>query len=150
MRLSTAMTPRVIACAEDLPLHVGLPRGCLADMEELLRGHGIALDVRDERTLGGALDLTFRGELTPAQGLATRTMLADDVGVLVAPPGTGKTVIGAHLIAARGRSTLVLVHRLPRVEQWIMQLSCFLGIDKRRLGRSAEGSAQPMAASTSQ
>ena len=26
MRLSTATTPRVIACAEDLPQHVGLPR----------------------------------------------------------------------------------------------------------------------------
>jgi superfamily II DNA or RNA helicase len=143
MRLSTAMTPRVIACAEDLPLHIGLPRGCLTDLEELLRGHGIALDVGDERTLGGALDLTFRGELTPAQGLAARTMLADDVGVFVAPPGTGKTVIGAYLIAARGRSTLVLVHRLPLLEQWVMQLSCFLGIDKKEIGQIGGGKRLP-------
>src|SRR5256886_17671652 len=28
MRLSTAMTPRIIACAEDLPQFVALPRGC--------------------------------------------------------------------------------------------------------------------------
>lgn len=143
MRLSTAMTPRVIACAEVLPQHVGLPRGCLADLEELLRAHGIALDVGDERTLGDALDLTFRGELTPAQGLAARTMLADDVGVFVAPPGTGKTVIGAHLIAARGRSTLVLVHRLPLLEQWVMQLSCFLGIDKKEIGQIGGGKRSP-------
>jgi hypothetical protein len=40
MRLSTAMTPRVIFCAEDLPRHVALPRGCRADLEELLRLQG--------------------------------------------------------------------------------------------------------------
>lgn len=33
MRLSTAMTPRVISCAEDLPQYVALPRGCRADLE---------------------------------------------------------------------------------------------------------------------
>ncbi len=43
MRLSTATTPRVIACAEDLPQHVALPRGCRADLEGLLRQHGVAL-----------------------------------------------------------------------------------------------------------
>ena len=49
MRLSTALTPRVIACAEDLPQHVALPRGCQAELEELLREHGVALDVEDQR-----------------------------------------------------------------------------------------------------
>jgi hypothetical protein len=52
MRLSTATTPRVIACAEDLPKHVALPRGCKVDLEELLRVHGVALDVTDERVTG--------------------------------------------------------------------------------------------------
>jgi hypothetical protein len=32
MRLSTALTPRVIACAEDLPQHVAVPRGCLGGL----------------------------------------------------------------------------------------------------------------------
>ncbi len=42
MRLSTAMTPRVISCAEDLPKHVALPRGCRTEVEELLRAHAVA------------------------------------------------------------------------------------------------------------
>ena len=41
MRLSTALTPRVISCAEDLSKHVALPRGCRSDLEELLRVHGV-------------------------------------------------------------------------------------------------------------
>ena len=36
MRLSTYSKPRVIACAEDLPHHIGLPRGCLDDVRETL------------------------------------------------------------------------------------------------------------------
>ncbi|MGA3363192.1 MAG: restriction endonuclease subunit R, partial [Solirubrobacteraceae bacterium] len=36
MRLSTELTPRVIACFEDLGNHVALPRGCVADLGALL------------------------------------------------------------------------------------------------------------------
>ena len=32
---------------------------------------------------------------------------------MVGPPGSGKTVVGAWLAAARNYSTLVLVHRKP-------------------------------------
>src|SRR5262249_1199087 len=119
MRLPTATTPRVIACAEDLPNHVALPRGCKADLEELLRVHGIALDVADGRTSGAPLDVRFHGTLTPVQESAVRALLASDTGVFVAPPGVGKTVIGTYLVASRARSTLVLVHRRPLLDQWL-------------------------------
>ncbi len=36
MRLSTYNKPRVVACAEDLPHHIGLPRGCLDDVRKTL------------------------------------------------------------------------------------------------------------------
>ena len=42
--------------------------------------------------------------------------MEEDIGVFVAPPGSGKTVVGAHLIASRGRSTLVIVHRTQLVD----------------------------------
>ncbi len=35
MRLSTALTPRVIAIAEDLPQHIGFPRGCQPELDAL-------------------------------------------------------------------------------------------------------------------
>ncbi|MCW5891357.1 MAG: hypothetical protein KIT14_12505 [bacterium] len=46
-RLSTALTPRVIACAEDLPHHIALPRGCTEGLVELLRGLGADLRLED-------------------------------------------------------------------------------------------------------
>jgi hypothetical protein len=102
MRLPTAMTPRIITCAEDLPQHVGLPRGCRPQAEDLFRQHGAALAVQDQRHPGVPVAFHFHGQLTPVQQRAAAAMLAHDIGVFVAPPGVGKTVLGTHLIAARG------------------------------------------------
>ena len=139
MRLSTALTPRVISCAEDLQLHVALPRGCVDDLEELLRIHGVALEVVDDRVTGEPLDVQFRGELTRVQEDAARAILAHDIGVFVAPPGTGKTVLGTYLVAERGRNTLVLVHRRPLLDQWRAQLSLFLGLELGEIGQLGTG-----------
>lgn len=65
LRLSTVLTPRVIACAEDLPEHIGLPRGCRADLDALLPEYRISLDVDDQRVAGQPLALHFKGTLTP-------------------------------------------------------------------------------------
>jgi superfamily II DNA or RNA helicase len=135
MRLSTATTPRVIACAEDLPKYLALPRGCKIDLEELLRVQGVALDVTDERVTGTQLEHSFHGTLTAIQEAAARAPLAHDIGVFVAPPGVGKTVIGTYLVAARARSTLILVHRKPLLDQWLAQLALFLGLDRQEIGQ---------------
>lgn len=139
MRLSTAMTPRVISCAEELPHHTALPRGCLSDAQDLLREYGVTLEVDDQRQVGEPVSFEFKGHLTPLQLEASRAMLQHDIGVLVAPPGIGKTVLGTYLVAARGRNTLVLVHRRPLLDQWVAQLSMFLDIDEKQIGQIAGG-----------
>ena len=139
MRMSTARTPRVISCAEDLPQHVAVPRGCTPDVTEILRDHGVMIDINDERTVGAELAVQFEGALTPIQQQAANALLANEIGVLVAPPGVGKTVIGTYVIAARRRSTLILVHRGPLLDQWRSQLAMFLGIDPKRIGQIGAG-----------
>src|SRR3989442_765671 len=143
LRLSTALTPRVVACAEELHEHVALPRGCRSELEQILREHGSALLVEDQRCEGKALDVAFEGRLTAIQKRAARALLREDIGVLVAPPGVGKTVIGTYLIAARSRSTLVLVHRQPLLDQWIAQLSMFLGLRPKAIGQVGAGKHAP-------
>ena len=49
MRLPTYDKPRIIACAEDYPQHIGLPRGCLEDVRKLLSDLSIRPVLRDER-----------------------------------------------------------------------------------------------------
>jgi hypothetical protein len=67
LRLSTALTPRVIACAEDLSEYVALPRGCRFELEQILREHGSALLVEDQRYEGQPLNVRFEGRLTAVQ-----------------------------------------------------------------------------------
>ena len=139
MRLSTALTPRVISCAEDLPEHVSLPRGCVPALEKLLGGQGIRLCLVDERTDGEPIDPGFRGDLTELQEEAARALLTHETGVFVAPPGMGKTVVGAHLIAKRKRNTLVIVHRTLLLDQWRAQLGAFLDLKPAQIGQIGGG-----------
>jgi superfamily II DNA or RNA helicase len=139
MRLSTALTPRVIGCAEELPQHVALPRGLRPELEGLLSRHGVALEVEDKRQGGTATVHRFQGTLTDVQKKAARALLAHEIGAFVAPPGVGKTVVGTYLVAERGCSTLILVHRQPLLDQWLAQLSLFLGIDVKEIGQIGAG-----------
>jgi superfamily II DNA or RNA helicase len=134
MRLSTALTPRVICCAEDFPKHIALPRGCLNEVEELLKIHGVNIDIKDERFEETKIDVSFHGQLTPLQQEASNILLEHEIGVFVAPPGIGKTILGIYLISARRKNTLVLVHRRQLLEQWRAQLASILGIDLRKIG----------------
>jgi superfamily II DNA or RNA helicase len=126
MRLSVWDKPRVIGCAENYPLHIALPRGCLDAARALLSDNGIRLDIRDERTRGEPLDVSFAGALRPDQDANVAAMLRHDAGVLCAPTAFGKTVTAAALIARRGVNTLVLVHRTELLRQWQERLKAFL------------------------
>ncbi|MBI2425807.1 MAG: DEAD/DEAH box helicase family protein [Candidatus Hydrogenedentes bacterium] len=139
MRLSTFGKPRVIGCAEEFPDHIGLPRGCFADLRALLDAHRIELEVRDERFRGSDAEFTFKGELRSEQHVAAGNLLKQDDGVLVAPPGFGKTVLAAWVIAQRNVNTLVLVHRTALLEQWHEQLALFLDVKKESIGALGSG-----------
>ncbi len=48
-------------------------------------------------------------------------------------------MVGTYLVAERGCSTLILVHRQPLLDQWLAQLSLFLGIDTKETGQIGAG-----------
>ncbi len=139
MRLSIFGKPRVIHCAEDGPKYLALPRGCLAETQELLSSLGIQATLRDERFGGTPLDVRFHGELRPEQQIAADAMAANDTGVLAATTAFGKTVLAAWLIARRGVNSLVLVHRQQLLEQWVERLASFLEVLPQSIGRLGGG-----------
>ncbi len=143
MRLSTAGMPRVVTCATDDGPFIGLPRGCEPNARDLLSAWGSQPDVRDERVPGDTIEVRFGGDLLPMQRAAVAAVLPHDIGVVVASPGTGKTVVAASLIAQRAVSTLVLVHRKPLLDQWVAQLSSFLDVPKKEIGVVGGGKRKP-------
>jgi superfamily II DNA or RNA helicase len=139
LRLSTALTPRVISCAEDHEKHISLPRGCLDEALILLEEYESHLVLDDFRHRGNSIEASFIGELTTTQHQAVAAITKHDIGVIVAPPGFGKTVLGTYLIAQRQCNTLILVHRQPLLEQWKSQIGIFLGRDPKSIGQIGGG-----------
>lgn len=137
LRLSNHATPRLIRCyVEELDaLH--LPRGLLDAARKVIESAESELLLDDQRNRPAALDVSSAITLTPVQQAAVDALAAHDHAVLVAPTGSGKTVIACALIAAHRVPTLILVDRTPLVEQWKSRLMEHLGLDRRQVGRVA-------------
>jgi len=143
MRRSVWDIPRVIGCAENFALHIGLPRGCLDAVTGLLKQHNIRVNIQEERITGSGITVKFAVALRKDQHVAVNAMLNHEVGILSAPTAFGKTVMAAAIIARRQSSTLILVHRTELLRQWQERLSTFLDFSGMSLGLIGGGKKKP-------
>jgi superfamily II DNA or RNA helicase len=134
LRFPTFDTPRFLFAGEWHSDRLVLPRGALAPGLSLLETAGASVVVQDARDAGVRVAWKFHGELRPEQETAVREMLREDNGVLCAPPGAGKTVMGCALIARARTSALVLVHRAVLLDQWRDTAMKFLGLKRKEIG----------------
>ena len=132
LRFATYDTPRFIFAGEWHPDRLVLPRGAMSGAVAILESAGANVTIQDVRPDGDRVGWAFHGELRPEQKVAVEEMAKHDYGVLCAPPGAGKTVMGCALIARHRTSTLILVHRALLFDQWRKEAARFLGIEKRK------------------
>ena len=130
MHQSVFKKPRVIYLGEETDTHIALPRGCKDELVSLLEANGTACSVDDRRKASRGLDITFTGKLHESQQRAADALLAHDIGVLEAPTGFGKSVIGAYIIGALKAKTLIIVPKGALVSQWQESLERFLNINE--------------------
>jgi len=140
MHQSVFGKPRLIDLSELRGGCVAIPRGCKAQLERLLQETGVSVHYSDERKSDNQIVMTFKGALRPEQQIVAEQMLSYEDGIMSAPTGFGKTVIGAYLIAAIGLPTLVIVPKTALIAQWKSQLERFLDItDNREPVRTPKG-----------
>src|SRR5436853_862563 len=142
MRLPTYNKPRVIACGQEFPQHIAVPRGCLAETLALLESHKIRPEVRDERFAGTPIEAEFQGQLRPFQEEAIAKITSHDEGILCAPTAFGKTAVAAWLIAKRKVNTLVVVHRQQLLDQWQDRLAMVLDVPAKSIGHIGGGKTE--------
>ena len=130
MRLPVYNTPRVLDCSYEDQDFMGIPRGCIGALLDLLDAYGVPYNLEDRRQPGRQINVAFRGELHPEQVSAAEALLSHDIGVLSAATAFGKTVVSAYLIGQRKVNTLILVHSSALLEQWKTSLEKFLDVQE--------------------
>ncbi|MQY20540.1 TOTE conflict system archaeo-eukaryotic primase domain-containing protein [Nocardia macrotermitis] len=134
-RRSTWDTPRFLrSYDETLEGDLILPRGLLPLLTTLVESADSTLSIDDNRVDGNEQDFSFSSDLRPEQQSSLRAIEAEDTCLLVAPPGTGKTVIACAAIASRAKSTLILVDRKALADQWRARILEYLGVKCGQIG----------------
>lgn len=129
-RQSTWDTPRFLRLYDEtVEGDLLLPRGMYDRLAALLERAGSSFAVTaDLRSDGSPQEFHCSATLTPEQQAAHKDVLGHDLGVLVAPPGAGKTVMASAVIASLGVSKLVPVDRKALADQWRARLRELLGV----------------------
>lgn len=90
-RLPVYHTPRVFDCSYEDQDFMGIPRGCMGPLMDLLDTYNAPYILEDHRQSGRRINIAFRGELRPEQAPAAEALLSNDIGVLSAATAFGKT-----------------------------------------------------------
>jgi superfamily II DNA or RNA helicase len=126
-------------CSDEIGNSLVIPRGGLEKLKSLAKEHSMEIISEDQRHNGKEIEPVFHCQLTAIQQDALETLLENDYGILAEVPGFGKTVVSAALLVKRKVNTLIVVHRLQLLEQWIEKLSLMLGISKNEIGQIGGG-----------
>ena len=126
MHLPLYNIPRYIDCSKENEDYLLLPRGNLSKVIEKIEEAKVEYEITDERETGQEIDLHFNAELYDEQKDALKELLKEDVGILSAGTGFGKTVVASSLIAKRKINTLILVQSHALLEQWKKAIKQFL------------------------
>ncbi|MBN2010699.1 DEAD/DEAH box helicase [candidate division KSB1 bacterium] len=135
MGLSTHNIERYFRLIDTKDDCLAIPSGFLSRLLSFLAENDIHVEIKDERVVSYSETISIEVKLYPFQQKALDALLSYDNGILVAPPGSGKTLIGLALIAQRKQSTLILVHRKQIYNQWLERIEGFLNIRKQDIGQ---------------
>ncbi|MCL6087889.1 MAG: DEAD/DEAH box helicase [Actinobacteria bacterium] len=114
---------------------VRIPRGFLNNLVNFCDENEIKFKLFDKRKKLKNIDFSSKVRLLGNQEIVLDCCENIDSGIIVAPPGFGKTIIGIELISRKKQPALILVHRKQIYDQWLQRIENFLSINKKDIGQ---------------
>jgi len=139
---NTFETERYFKFVEETENHVVIPRGFIGKLIRFCHENNIEYYFNDARKKLKNIDFQFNAQLREHQQRAIEIVSKKDFGVIVAPPGSGKTIVGLKIISDRNQPALIIVHRKQLVEQWMERIETFLGFPKQEIGKIGQGKSK--------
>ena len=139
MRGNLKDTERYFKFIEDTEHEVTIPRGMAGSLLSFCTKHSIKYEFIDNRKKHDALKYNNSLILRDYQRSVIKEAQRKDFGVIVAPPGSGKTVIGLKIIAEKQQPALIIVHRKQIAQQWVERIEAFFGIPGKEIGKIGQG-----------
>ncbi|MBF0257598.1 MAG: DEAD/DEAH box helicase [Desulfamplus sp.] len=130
----TGKTPEKITFYEQEDDTLICPRGFADKAYRICKKNSAKIKIVDQRLELKPVEIFFNGQLKDFQVKAADAILKESHGVLSAGTGSGKTVIALSVIAIRRQPTLVVVHSIELMHQWLERIENFLGIPSDEIG----------------
>ncbi len=131
--------PRVIKSYEEDENYLKLPRGLFYEVKKLFEKHKLNYELSDKRFVNEEVFSKITYILREEQKIAIKNISKKNSCICVAPPGFGKTLIGAKMIEVRSCSTLIVVNKNMLLDQWIERFVEYFKIDKKEIGFLGKG-----------
>ena len=135
---STYGTQIYFESVEEKENTVVMPRGLIRELLKHCNDQKIAYELYDKRVKLEPVNFTSLISLYDYQQEAVEIVCKKDFGVVVAPPGSGKTLMALDIVARKQQPTLIIVHLRQLFDQWVDRIQSSLNIPKFQIG-SIEG-----------
>lgn len=127
-------TPKYLKGYEESSEFLTLPRGLKELIFSYFKENLLNFSVKDNRIFEEIETKELKFTLRPEQEDAIREILKFDSSICVAPPGFGKTLIGAKIFEQRAVKTLIIVNKNMLLDQWISRFVDYFGYKKSDIG----------------
>ncbi|TCN57626.1 DEAD/DEAH box helicase [Flavobacterium circumlabens] len=131
---NTFGTERYFKLVEETENEIIIPRGFIGKLLRFCKKQNLEFDFQDNRKRKEEICFSFNAILRKHQDKVIEASSKKDFGVIVAPPGSGKTIMGLKIVMEKKQPALIIVHRKQLLEQWQERIQAFLGIPKHEIG----------------
>ena len=127
-------TPKYIKSFDEDENYLILPRGLKERITDFFNENAVSFSFIDKRTFQKIETKKVMFTLRPEQNDAIKEIKKTDFSICVAPPGFGKTLLGAKIFEIRACSTIIVVNKNMLLNQWIERFVDYFGYSKKDIG----------------